>query len=159
MCSGGEMKKFFAAAILMALCLVFASTGLGQAQLSTGAVQGDVLDERGGSVPGASIEVKNLDTNFVKTETTDADGHYALLNLTPGRYTITFSKTGFTTVVLQNINVTVGQALSFPVTFKVSSVAQQIVVTDVPVIETTTTESSATLEEAAISTTPVLGRI
>ena len=31
-------------------------------------------------------------------------------------------------------------------------------VTDVPVIETTTTESSATLEEAAIATTPVLGR-
>src|SRR5215467_7150276 len=152
------MRKFLAAAIFMALCLVFASTGFGQTQITTGTVQGDVLDERGGSVPGASIEVKNLDTNFIKTETTDAEGHYALLNLTPGRYTITFSKTGFTTVVLQNINVTVGQALSIPVTFKVSSVAQQIVVTDVPAIETTSTESSSTLEEATIATTPVLGR-
>jgi hypothetical protein len=142
----------------MALCLVFAPTGFGQTQITTGTVQGDVLDERGGSVPGASIEVKNLDTNFIKTETTDAEGHYALLNLTPGRYTITFSKTGFTTVVLQNINVTIGQALSIPVTFKVSSVAQQIVVTDVPAIETTSTESSSTLEEATIATTPVLGR-
>ncbi|HYK38875.1 MAG TPA: TonB-dependent receptor, partial [Candidatus Eremiobacteraceae bacterium] len=152
------MRKFLAAAIFMALCLVFAPTGFGQTQITTGTVQGDVLDERGGSVPGASIEVKNLDTNFIKTETTDAEGHYALLNLTPGRYTITFSKTGFTTVVLQNINVTVGQALSIPVTFKVSSVAQQIVVTDVPAIETTSTESSSTLEEATIATTPVLGR-
>jgi hypothetical protein len=152
------MKKLVAAAMLMALCLIFNSTAFGQAQITTGTVQGDVLDEKGGTVPGASVEVKNLDTNFTKTESSDADGHYAFLNLTPGKYTITVSKAGFTTVVLQNVTVTVGQVLSIPVTVKVSSVAQQIIVTDVPVIETTTTESSSTLEEAAIATTPVLGR-
>src|SRR3989442_2662413 len=37
-----------------------------------------------------------------------------------------------------------------PVTLKVSSVAQQIVVTDVPVIETTKTESSSTLSELTV---------
>src|SRR6202045_668407 len=41
---------------------------------------------------------------------------------------------------------------------KVSSVAEQIVVNDVPLIETTTTESASTLDETAISQTPVLGR-
>ncbi len=152
------MRKFLAVAIFVALCLVFASTSFGQAQITTGAVQGDVLDEKGGSVPGASVEAKNLDTNLTKTETTDADGHYAFLSLTPGRYTITISKTGFTTIVQQNVNLTVGQSLTIPVTVKVSSVAQQIIVTEVPGIETTTTESSATLEEATIATTPVLGR-
>src|SRR5262249_46260715 len=70
----------------------------------------------------------------------------------------TVTKSGFTTVVQQNVNLTIGQVLTIPVTVKVSSVAQQIVVTDVPVIETTATESSSTLEEAAIATTPVLGR-
>ncbi|HLZ11701.1 MAG TPA: carboxypeptidase regulatory-like domain-containing protein [Candidatus Acidoferrum sp.] len=152
------MKKLLSGAIFMALCLLFASTGWGQAQITTATVQGDVLDEKGGGVPGASVEAKNLDTNFVRTETTDGDGHYTFLNLAPGRYTLTIAKSGFTTIVQQNVNLTVGQALTIPVTVRVSSVAQQIVVTDVPVIEVTKTETSATLEEAAIATTPVLGR-
>lgn len=106
----------------------------------------------------ASVEVKNLGTNFVRTESTNSDGHYQFLNLAPGHYTLTVNKTGFTTIVQENINLTVGQALSIPVTVKISSVAQQIVVSDVPVIEVTKTESSSTLDEAAIAQTPVLGR-
>jgi hypothetical protein len=143
---------------VLALAVFFSANVFGQAQFTTASVQGDVLDERGGSVPGASVEAKNLDTNYVQTETTDANGHFQFLSLAPGRYTLTISKSGFTTIVQQNINLTVGQALSIPVTVKVSSVAQQIVVTDVPVIEVTKTESSSTLEESAIATTPVLGR-
>ena len=117
-----------------------------------------MLDEKGGSVAGASVEAKNLDTNFVRSDSTNSDGHYQFLNLAPGRYTLTISKTGFTTIVQENVHLTVGQALSIPVTVKISSVAQQIVVTDVPVIELTKTESSSTLDEAAIAQTPVLGR-
>src|SRR2546430_17264677 len=46
----------------------------------------------------------------------------------------------------------------FRSTMKVSSVAQQIVVTDVPILEVTKTESSSTLNELTVSSTPVLGR-
>ncbi len=152
------MKKSFCSAIFLALCFLFAPTAWSQAQFTTGAVQGDVLDEKGGTVPGASVEAKNLDTNYIRSESTNGDGHFQFLNLAPGRYTLTITKSGFTTIVQENVHLTVGQVLSIPVTVKVSAVAQQIVVTDVPVIETTKTESSSTLEESAIATTPVLGR-
>ena len=153
------MKKLFFGALFAALCLAFTvPASWSQAQITTGTVQGDVSDEKGGSVPGASVTAKNLDTNYIRTETTDGDGHFAFISLAPGRYELTVTKTGFTTIVQQNVNITVGQVLTIPVTVKVSSVAQQIVVTDVPVIATTATESSATLEEATIATTPVLGR-
>src|SRR6266478_4483644 len=155
----GEMvKKLFCGAAVLALCLFYSAAAWGQAQFTTGSVQGDVLDEKGGSVAGASVEAKNLDTNYVRTESTNNDGHFQFLNLAPGHYTLTISKPGFTTIVQEKINLTVGQNLSIPVTVKVSSVAQQIVVSDVPVIEVTKTESSSTLEEAAIAQTPVLGR-
>src|SRR5215469_3320201 len=152
------MKKLLCACLVLALGLCFASTAWGQAQITSGTVQGDVLDEKGGSVAGASVEAKNLDTNFTQTETTNTDGHFAFLSLAPGRYTLTISKSGFATVLQQNVNLTVGQTINIPVTMKVSSVATQIVVTDVPTVETTKTESASTLNELSVSETPVLGR-
>jgi outer membrane receptor for ferrienterochelin and colicin len=152
------MKKLLCACFVLALGLCLASTAWGQAQITSGTVQGDVLDEKGGSVAGASVEAKNLDTNFTQTDTTNTDGHFAFLSLAPGRYTLTISKSGFATVLQQNVNLTVGQTINIPVTMKVSSVAQRIVVTDVPVVEVTKTESSSTLGELTVSSTPVLGR-
>ena len=142
----------------MGLYFLFVVAAWGQAQFTTGSVQGDVLDEKGGSVAGASVEIKNLDTNLIRTESTNADGHFQFLNLAPGRYNITITKAGFSTILQENVNLTVGQILTIPVTVKVSSVATQVVVSDVPVIEITKTESSSTLSEAAIAQTPVLGR-
>src|SRR5256712_4156870 len=157
--SGGEkMRKLLCAFFVLTLALGLAASGWGQAQITAGSVQGDVVDEKGGSVAGTTVEAKNLATNFVQTDTTNADGHFAFLSLAPGRYTLTISKSGFATIVQENVNLTVGQTITLPVTMKVSSVAQQIVVTDVPVIETTKTESSSTLNELTVSETPVLGR-
>src|SRR3989440_4733617 len=146
--------------LLVALVFVSVCTGTawGQAQITTGTVQGDVLDERGGSVGGASVEARNLDTNFTRAEKTNSDGHFAFLNLGPGRYELKITQAGFASVLQQNVNLTVGQVLTIPVTLKISSVSQQIVVSDVPVIETTKTESSSTLNELTVSATPVLGR-
>src|SRR5215472_4211317 len=152
------MKKCLCAIFVLALALGCGSSLFGQSQITSGTVQGDVLDEKGGSIAGASVEAKNLDTNFVQTETSNTDGHFAFLSLAPGRYTLTISKQGFATVLQQNVNLTVGQTLNIPVTMKVSSVATQIVVTDVPTVETTKTESASTLNELSVSETPVLGR-
>src|SRR5260370_15582425 len=133
------MRKLLCSFFVLALALCFATSGWGQSQITAGTVQGDVVDEKGGSVAGATVEAKNLATNFVQSDTTNTDGHFAFLSLAPGRYTLTISKAGFATVLQQNVNLTVGQAISIPVTMKVSSVAQQIVVTDVPIVEGTTT--------------------
>jgi hypothetical protein len=138
--------------------LACAPAGWGQAQITTATVQGDVLDEKGGSVPDASVQATNLDTNYVRAETSNADGHFVFLNLIPGRYTLTISKQGFATILQENVNLTVGQVATIPVTMKVSAVSQQIVVTDMPIVEVTKTESSSTLGELAVATTPVLGR-
>src|SRR5438445_7342100 len=158
MSGGDKMRKVLCAFFGVALVLGFAASGWGQSQITAGTVQGDVVDEKGGSVAGATVEAKNLATNFAQTDTTNTDGHFAFLSLAPGRYTLTISKAGFATIVQENVNLTVGQTISLPVTMKVSSVSQQIVVTDVPIVEVTKTESSSTLNELTVSSTPVLGR-
>jgi Carboxypeptidase regulatory-like domain/TonB-dependent Receptor Plug Domain len=152
------MKTFLSLLLALVSAFVGASPTYGQAQITTGTVQGDVRDEGGGSVSGAQVEARNLDTNLIRTETSDSDGHFAFLSLAPGRYELKITQQGFATIIQQNVNLTVGSVLSIPVTMKISSVSQQIVVSDVPVVEVTKTENSATLDESAVANTPVLGR-
>jgi hypothetical protein len=152
------MKKLGCAFVVFVFLLACASSGFAQSQTTTGTVQGDVVDERGGSVAGATVEARNLDTNFAQTEKTNSDGHFAFLSLAPGRYQLTISQSGFASILQQNVNLTVGQVITIPVTMKISTVSQQIVVSDVPVVETTKTENSSTLDEVAVAETPVLGR-
>jgi len=117
-----------------------------------------VTDEKGGLVPDATVEIRNLDTNLTKTQNTDSDGRFRFLLLPPGRYTVTVSKTGFATIVQENVNLTVGQTISLPVSMKISAVAERIVVTATPTVEVTKTESSSTLNSLTVTNTPVLGR-
>src|SRR5712672_2223052 len=152
------MKKLGCAFVVFVFLLACASSGLAQSHTTTGTVQGDVLDERGGSVAGATVEARNLDTNFTQTEKTNSDGHFAFVRPAPGRYQLTSSQPGFASILQQNVNLTVGQVINIPVTMKISTVSQQIVVSDVPVIETTSTASASTLDERTIETTPILGR-
>jgi len=152
------MRKFWGVVLVSAVCLAMASPVWGQSQITAGTIQGDVTDEKGGLVPDATVEIRNLDTNLTKTQTTDSDGRFKFLLLPPGRYTVTVSKTGFATIVQENVNLTVGQTISLPVGMKVSAVAERIVVTATPLVEVTKTESSTTLNQLTVSETPIPGR-
>jgi Carboxypeptidase regulatory-like domain/TonB dependent receptor-like, beta-barrel/TonB-dependent Receptor Plug Domain len=145
-------------ALGLPLILGLASGALGQTQMTTGVIQGTILDEQGGVVPGANVEVRNPDTNFSKALTTDSDGRFVFLQLSPGRYTVTVSKQGFATVVQENLNLTVGQAISLSLNMKVSRLEERITITAAPTIDTVQTESSSTLNELAVSNLPILGR-
>ncbi|MFN2493743.1 MAG: TonB-dependent receptor, partial [Pyrinomonadaceae bacterium] len=61
-------------------------------------------------------------------------------------------------LVLESAPLTVGQALNLPLSMKVSQVEERVTITAVPTIDTLRTESSTTLNEMAVSTTPILGR-
>jgi outer membrane receptor for ferrienterochelin and colicin len=129
-----------------------------QTQITTGVIQGTVLDEANAVVAGAGVEVKNMDTNLTRTLTTDSDGRFVFLQLPSGRYTLTVSKQGYTTLAQENLNLTVGQAINLNLGLKVSSVQERVTITAAPTIDTLRVESSSTINEIAISRTPVLGR-
>src|SRR5687767_13262356 len=129
-----------------------------QTQITTGVVQGTVVDESEAVVPGASVEVRNVETNLSKTLTTDGEGRFVFLQLPPGGYTLTVSKQGFATLVQESFPLTVGQAVSLNLRMKVSQVEERVTVTAVPTVDVVKTESSTTLNERAVSNLPVLGR-
>jgi Carboxypeptidase regulatory-like domain len=148
--------KRIAVFVCAALCVAVGVQA--QTNITTGTIQGSVLDPQGAIVPGAEVEVRNIDTNFRRTFTTLADGRFVFLQLPPGRYTATITKQGFGTLVQDGITLTVGQAVNLTPTLKVTGGQETVTVTGTPTVDTSRTEVSNTLNDTTISTTPVLGR-
>jgi hypothetical protein len=126
--------------------------------ITSGTIQGTVSDEQGATVSGATVEARNTATNFAKTFTTEADGRFTFLSLPSGRYVVSVTKQGFAKFVQENIELTVGRVVSLDLGMKVSGVSGEVTVTSAPNIDTAKTESSTTLNETAITNTPILGR-
>jgi hypothetical protein len=143
--------------LLLVVFLPFKSAA--QTQITTGVIQGSVADATGASLPGVTVEARNLDTNQGRTLVTETDGRFVFLQLAPGNYRVTCTLAGFATTVQENLQLTVGQAISLPMVMKVSGVSETITVTTgTPVIETSRTASATTLNERTIDTIPILGR-
>src|SRR6476620_8961968 len=101
--------KLFAANLVLILLLAPAIAA--QTQSTTGVIEVVVTDPNGAFVPGATVEIKNLDTNLTRTETTDDNGRFVALAMPPGRYTVSVNKQGFAPAVFKESQLTVGQNL------------------------------------------------
>lgn len=126
--------------------------------ITSGTIQGTVTDEQGAVVQGASVEARNVATNFSRTFVTDSDGRFTLLAMPPGRYVVSVTKDGFAKLNQENVDVTVGRTVTLNLGLKVGGVAGEVTITDTPTIDTSKTEASTTINETAITTTPILGR-
>src|SRR3989454_7894340 len=110
------MFRSFARWVKGASICVFATLTLAlavhaQTQITTGTIQGTVTDANGAIVPGANVEIKNLDTNLSRSLTTDDGGRFVVLALPPGPYSVTVSKQGFATAVAGRLALNIRQAV------------------------------------------------
>jgi hypothetical protein len=140
------------------VCLALSSPALAQTQITTGVIQGTVMDPTGRVLPGVTAEVKNIETNVGETLTTDADGRFVALQLRPGRYTVTLRLAGFATMVQDGVVLTVGQTVNLLPRLTVSAGQQTVTVTGTPTVETTRSGVASTLDERTVGTLPILGR-
>src|SRR5262245_11531027 len=95
---------------LAAVCLWLVGAPVSaQSQITTGVIDGAVVASSGAVLPGVDVEVRNAETNLVRTLTTDREGHFTALQLPSGRYTVTLKLQGFATLVQQDVLVSVGE--------------------------------------------------
>jgi hypothetical protein len=151
-------RHIFRLALGLLLIFAFGVSAGAQTQITTGVIQGTVEDAQGALVPGATVEVKNVDTNLTRTLTTDDGGRFVFLQLPPGPYTLTVSKQGFATLKQEQFTLTVGQAANLDLKMKVSGVSETITVSAVQTVDTASTQTSTTIDERSVSNLPVLGR-
>src|ERR1700754_347044 len=85
------MKNVFKFLGLSALLMCFALfAGSAAAQSSTtGSIEGTVTDSAGAAVPGINVKVTSPNLISAQTATTDDSGRFRILNLPPGKYSVT----------------------------------------------------------------------
>lgn len=141
----------------LAASLLFARQAL--AQLAGATLAGIVQDESGAVIPSANVSIQNVATGVVREVTSNSDGLYSAPNLSPGTYDVTVTATGFSTLVRKGVTLTVGADQALNLTLRVGQVSQQVEVTgEVPVVETSSSTISATVEEQTVRDLPLNGR-
>jgi hypothetical protein len=85
------------------------------AQVSSGALEGRVLDESGTPLAQTLVTAVSNSTGFVRTALTDSAGAYSIVELNPGSYAVAANKAGFRPVRVPSVVVDLNQraALDF----------------------------------------------
>ncbi len=145
-------NPLWAGLAVLAMCLA-AAPAVAQYGGNTGGIDGKVVDEQGGVLPGVSVTVTGL--GAPQTVYTDARGEFHVVNLAPGNYTLVLALQGFSTVNRENVLVTLGKNTELSVPMKLSSVAATVTVTgEVPVISTKKVETGAAITPEELKSIP-----
>ena len=107
--------------------LVLGVAGSAAAQERPGSLRGQVLDELGGAIVGATVTAVDA-KGTEKTVTTNDNGVYAINGLAPGKYTLRVVNSGFAIYENAEVEVTSGKALQLDVILKVAIEEQKVTV-------------------------------
>src|SRR5918999_2521706 len=135
--------------LIVSIAFALLITTTAGAQIITGTIEGTVVDANQAVVPGATVELKHVETNTTRTVTTDDEGRFNAPLLQPGKYSVTVSRQGFATANDPNVNLTVGQTASLNFKLTGSEVAGTVTVTSTQTVDVARTEVSTTLNETA----------
>ena len=110
-------------------------------------------------MPGATVKVRNTETNKEDTATTDDTGRFKVSNLQPGKYAVTIDSSGFTQLTQENVVVEVGRETALEVGLSVGQVTGTVDVTaEAPVINTSQQDFSSNMNQTSINELPINGR-
>ena len=150
-------KKFRRGAIALSFLLVsMASLARAQGEAS---IWGVVTDASGGAIPGAAVELQDLETSTVRDLVTDGTGRYDAPLLSIGIYKVTARKAGFQTESKTAITLVVGQRAEIDLTLPVTELRQTVTVTEQPPpVSVTTADFSGLVGEKQVKDLPLNGR-
>ncbi len=114
--------------LAVALTVSFASS-LADAQVLYGSLTGNVADQNGAVVPGATVVITNKGTGQVRETITNSDGEYTISNVLSGVYDLKVTKQGFTTFTKTDLTITANNVTRNDVEMKIGNVADVVSVT------------------------------
>jgi hypothetical protein len=136
--------------------MLFVSLSLFADGTQLGTIAGRVTDQTGAVLPGATVEIANLEKGSVRSTTTNAEGKYIFPLLHPGPYRVSISLAGFDTLVAQNAIVEVGKTTTINSKLRLSVTSETITVQgDVPIVDKSNASQTTTISSTLAQRLPV----
>jgi Carboxypeptidase regulatory-like domain len=160
-CSAGRLRGTWLSMGMILLIVLCAICGMkpAEAQMSYGSIVGTVTDSSGATMVGATVLLKNIETNSSQTVSTGDGGNYSFVNLNPGSYSITVSQSGFQSVTQDRIDVQVGGATRINVTLPVGNLNETVTVVASQVgLQTDSATLGGVVEGQQVLQAPLNGR-
>jgi hypothetical protein len=142
---------------LLALALLMSSNPVAQQNAT---VQGAVVDEQRGAMPGATVTATEAGTGRQSVVVTTEEGRYRLENLAPGSYTLRIELPGFATTEIAGIELLVGANANVPpVVMKLAGVEESITVSgQSPLVDVRSSQVAGNIDRRQMAELPLQGR-
>ena len=149
-------KQYFRLALALGCALaLLAARASAQDTRQNGTIQGTVTDASSAALPGVTVEVSGPSLQIPRSTVSDSEGKYAVPNLPPGTFRISFSLTGFQSEIRDGFALSLGFSARLDVAMKIGSIEESIIVSgQSPVIDLSTTVSSSTLTRNTLDSVP-----
>ena len=149
---------FFGVFLACATAGPIATPLFAQAEAGAAAVAGTVLDPNGGTIAGAPVRLRSVDTGYQRAAVSDGSGRFQLSGLPVGQYEIAVEASGFATHQ-QRVLLRVGETAGLTLTLSVAGVAESVAVSAAaPVLDLSGQASGTNIPLAAIDDLPIRGR-
>ena len=119
-------------------------------------ITGVVRDSSGAVLPGVTVSAASpVLIERTREVVTDGSGQYRIVDLRPGTYAVTFTLTGFSTVVREGIELTGSFVATIDVDLKVGSLQETITVAgESPIIDVQRTTQQRVFDQKVIEAIP-----
>jgi Carboxypeptidase regulatory-like domain/TonB dependent receptor len=126
-----------------------------QAQQTLGGITGTVIDPSGSAIPDTEVKATSEDTGLERTAKSNTQGTYGFNDLPIGKYTVVFTRDGFSSERYPGILVQADRTVSLPAQLKVGTVADSVEVDVNPLLNAVDTTNGYVLDRAQIEAIPL----
>jgi Carboxypeptidase regulatory-like domain/TonB dependent receptor-like, beta-barrel len=145
-----RVRRFFVVVAELILAALLAA-GVSSAQISDGAVAGNVADAKGGRIVGAAVSIEDPASGFQRSTKTNGAGEFRFEALRPGNYRLSVSAKGFKQATVQ-VSVTVSSVPTVSIVMHPEELRQTVKVTgETPTLSAQPIETTSSIEKTTIS--------
>jgi hypothetical protein len=147
--------------VLLSLLLIILFPGVisTNAQSTGGRIRGTVTDPSGGAVTGAKLQLTNEANGTQRDTESGANGEYIFLEVPVGTYQIEVSQKGFKKYLRKGLLVNLNEVVGLDTPLQLGGSTETVEVTGAPpLVDTTSTQLGAVVNERAISQLPLAQR-
>ena len=156
------MRAFKRVAVTALVCLLYVQVvcwvfpAWAQVGVTTATLAGDVVDKTGSVLTGAKVTVKNNATGQTSQAVTDGQGHFTVLQLSPGNYSVTVEHAGFQKAVVDSVRLNIGANPDLKIALNVGQVTEKVEVSaEEATVQTTNAEVSSVIQTEQLQDLPL----